>query len=316
MRISEETRIKVLEAARQLDYHPDITARRLVTGKTGLLAYVERQPTQQAFADATTPQVLRGLHDAAVAAGYEVLFAPIPIEDGNGRVERLIAGRHVDGIIVSGPRTDDDEIRRMIEAGAPIVLQGTWPGLTVTSVDIDNFTSAKIAAEHLVSIGYRRIGIIAHASMAYSAAQARHDGFLRGLADSDADPSTVPVAVAGFSPDSGAQAMETLLRQDELEAVFVSSDTVAIGAMRAARDAGRRIPQDLAVVGFDDIPIAVHLDPALTTVRLPAYGIGWGAAELTIRLVQDDQPRKSQLVLDTELIVRESCGALTRPPPD
>ena len=126
MRISEDTRRRVLEAAKKLDYHPDASARRLVTGKTHILAYVERQTPELAFADAFMPQALRGVHDAASAYNYEVLFAPIPLGISNGRFSRLLRGRHVDGIILSGPRTDDEELQELIKNESPIVVQGQW----------------------------------------------------------------------------------------------------------------------------------------------------------------------------------------------
>ena len=198
----------------------------------------------------------------------------------------------------------------MLEGGAPIVLQGTWPGVTGASVDIDNVASSRLAAQHLLARGHRRFGMIVHAPLAYSAAAARAEGFRQGLKAGGIDPDSLPTAVADFTPESGEAAMDTLLRQsDDVEAVFVTSDTVAVGALRAAKRAGRRTPDDLALVGFDDIPLAVYLDPPLTTIRLPAYGIGWGAAELSIRMVQGDEPLNKQLVLETELVVRDSCGS-------
>ncbi|HEY44577.1 MAG TPA: LacI family transcriptional regulator, partial [Anaerolineae bacterium] len=142
MRISEDTRQKVLEAAKQLDYHPNISAQRLVTGQTRIIAYVERQTPEQAFSDAFLPQVLRGVHDAASASNFEVLFAPVPVENGAERCEYLLRGGHVDGIILSGPRSDDLELRELLERGAPLVIQGHWPGVATASVDIDNTEAA------------------------------------------------------------------------------------------------------------------------------------------------------------------------------
>ncbi len=310
MRISEETRRKVLEAAQQLDYHPNISAQRLVTGQTRIIAYVERQTPEQAFSDAFLPQVLRGVHDAATASNYEVLFVPVPVENGAERCEYLLRGGHVDGIILSGPRSDDLQLRDLLERGAPLVLQGHWPGVATASVDIDNSEAASTAVQHLIEMNHRHLGMIVHAPLAYTAAAARLEGY-RDIVESNGlivDESCI--MEADFTPESGERAMEALSQRNPLPtAIFASSDTVAIGAMRAAKRMGYRIPEDMSFVGFDDIPMAVYQDPPLTTVRLPAYGLGWAAADLLIRLIAQEEVRERNVLLESELIIRASCGA-------
>jgi DNA-binding LacI/PurR family transcriptional regulator len=310
MRISEETRQKVLEAAQQLDYHPNISAQRLVTGRTRIIAYVERQTPEQAFSDAFLPQVLRGVHDAASASNFEVLFAPVPVENGVERCEYLLRGGHVDGIILSGPRSDDLELRELLERGAPLLLQGHWPGVATASVDIDNTEAARMAVKHLIGLNHRNLGMIVHAPLAYTAAAARLEGYRDVVESSDLPFAETCITEADFTPESGEQAMEELLQSVRPPtAIFASSDTVAIGAMRAAKRMGHRIPEDISFVGFDDIPMAVYQDPPLTTVRLPAYGIGWAAADLLIRLIAQEEIQERNLQLESELIVRASCGA-------
>jgi DNA-binding LacI/PurR family transcriptional regulator len=311
MRISAETRQKVLNAAKELDYHPDASARRLVTGRTQILAYVERQSPEQAFADAFMPQVLRGVHDAASMKGYEILFAPIPLESTNGRFTGLLRGRHVDGIILSGPRTDDLELRRLVESMSPIVLQGQWPEVDAASVDVDNVKAARLATEHLIRLGHKRLGMIVHAPASFTASKSRVQGFREAITANGLQLDEDLIVYADFTPGSGEAALHSLLRSNDAPtALFVSSDTVAIGVIRAAQALGFSLPDDLAIVGFDDIPISDYLDPPLTTVRLPAYGIGWAAADLLIRMMDDDEGvRDTTVLLDTELIIRESCGA-------
>ena len=311
MRISEQTRLRVLQAADQLGYQPNISAQRLVTGQTRILAYVERQTPEWAFADAFLPQVLRGVHDAAIASNHEVLFAPIPLENGAKRCKQLLTGGHVDGIILSGPRTDDLELRKLLEDDPPMVLQGQWPGVSAASVDIDNELAARIAVQHLVDLGHKRLGMIVHAPLTYTAAAARLKGYEQVLEAASLHDSIKRVVVADFTPASGEIAMEKLCANGSTPtAVFASSDTVAIGAMQAAKRLGYRIPQDIAFVGFDDIPMAVYHDPPLTTICLPAYGLGWAAADLLIRLISGDSVRNDNILLKSELIVRASCGAL------
>jgi DNA-binding LacI/PurR family transcriptional regulator len=308
MRISEETRRKVLEAAQTLDYHPNISARRLVMGQTRILAYVERQAPDRAFADAFLPQVLRGVHDAATASNYEVLFAPVPVENSDNRCETLLRAGHVDGIILSGPRIDDEELRQLLETKSPIVLQGQWPGVPGAAVDIDNIQAAGMAVQHMVELNHKQLAMIVHAPLAFTAATARLQGYRDVVNSNGLSASADRVAVADFTPESGEQAMESLLASDPLPtAVFVSSDTVAMGAMRAAKRQGYSIPEDISFVGFDDIPMAIYHDPPLTTIRLPAYGIGWAAADLLIRLIDQEEVRQHKILLESELIVRDSC---------
>lgn len=311
MRISEETRYKVLEAAQQLSYHPNVSAQRLVTGQTRLIAYVERQTPKQAFADAFLPQVLRGVHDAAAAFNFEVLFAPIPIQGCADRCAYLLRGGHVDGIILSGPRSDDVELRQLFEEGAPLVLQGLWPGVDAASVDVDNVTAAEIAAQYLIQLDHKHIGMIVHAPLTYTAAAARLEGYRNVMESNGFLPNADCITVADFTPDSGEKAMEIILQSaPPPTAMFVSSDTVAIGAMRAAKRMGYLIPEDISFVGFDDIPMAVYQDPPLTTVSLPAYGLGWAAANLLVRLVCKEEVQERNVILESELVVRDSCNAL------
>ena len=197
----------------------------------------------------------------------------------------------------------------LMESGAPIVLQGHWSGINVASVDIDNIESAKMAVEHLVHLGHTQLGMIVHAPLAYTAATARLKGYQDVVSSNGFLSVADRVAVADFTPTTGEQAMESLLASGApLTAVFVSSDTVAVGAMRAAKRKGYRIPDDISFIGFDDIPMAVYQEPPLTTVRLPAYGIGWATADLLIRLIVGEEIRERNLMLESDLIVRASCG--------
>lgn len=315
MRISEETRQRVLDAVRELEYHPNASARRLVTGRTQILAYVERQSPEQAFADAFMPQVLRGVHDAASRDSYEILFAPIPLESTDGRFSRLLRGHHVDGIILSGPRTDDAELRKLLDTVSPIVLQGQWPEINAASVDVDNVKAARLATEHMIGLGHERIGMIVHAPSSFTASISRLRGFKEALEAHELQLNEELITYADFTPTSGEKALHSLIQENEPPTgIFVSSDTVAIGVIHASQELGYRIPDDLAIVGFDDIPLSVYVDPPLTTIRLPAYGIGWAAADLLIRMIEDDEEvQDTNLLLETELIIRESCGAQVAP---
>lgn len=311
MRISEETRQRVLQAARQLHYYPDATARRMVAGRTKIIGFVLRQHPEQAFADMFLPQVLSGLSRVANAEGYHVLFEPISPDDQVQPYLRLIRERHVDGIVLSGPRFDDQELLQTETKGIPIVLMGQLPGLALPFVDIDNTGGARRATEHLIQLGHTRIALITNAEPVYTASASRLAGYQEALAAAGVAFDPTLVRYGNFTPQSGQAAMAELVAQrPRPTAVFVASDTVALGALQAIRQAGLRIPDDIALVGFDDIPLAEFIDPPLTTVRLPATGLGWGAAELLIRLIAaEEKIYDSTVILETELVVRKSCGA-------
>jgi LacI family transcriptional regulator len=309
MRIGDDTRQRVLDAAHQLDYHPDATARRMVTGRTNVIGFVLRQSPDQVFADQFLPQVLNGLSQVAVAQGYHILIEPIPLEHASDAYTRLIRERHVDGIMLSGPRFDDQELLRFHTEGWPVVLMGQLPNTDLPFVDVDNVGGAATATRHLVDLGHRRIALITNANPAYTASADRLAGYRQVLESAGIAYDESLVKYGDFTPRSGEAAMTKLLQlSPQPTAVFVASDTVALGALQAIRDNGLRVPQDIAVVGFDDVPLAEFIDPPLTTIRLPAFGLGWGAADLLIRQINHEDIRQYSVFLDTELVVRKSCG--------
>jgi DNA-binding LacI/PurR family transcriptional regulator len=309
MRISEETRQKVLEAARLLNYHPDAVARRMVTGQTRVLGFVLRQSPEQAFADLFLPQVLNGLSQAAARQGYQVLFEPIPPDQPNTMYARLVNERHVDGIILSGPRFDDEDLLRLHREGAALVLIGRLPDVEIPYVDVDNIGGARMATEYLIRKGHRRIGLITNAPLSYTASAERLAGYRQALEAAGLPFDETLVRCGNFTPQSGYQAMTDLLQVRPLPtAVFVASDTVALGALQAIRHAGLQIPTDISLIGFDDIPLAGFLDPPLTTVHLPAFNLGWEAAEMLLQRLQTEEASPLYRLLATHLVERESCA--------
>jgi len=309
MRIGDDTRQRVSEAARQLDYHPDATARRMVKGRTSIIGFVLRQTPDQIFSDHFLPEVLHGLSRAAAAQGYHILIEPAPPDDSNSYI-RLMRERHVDGIVLSGPRFDDQEVLLTQAESSPVVLMGQLPGTNLPFVDVDNVSGAAMVTRHLVDLGHRHIAFISNAQPIYTASADRLTGYRQALAAAGIAYDEGLVRYGDFAPASGEVAMNDLLRLDPRPtAVFVASDTVAMGALRAIHAAGLAVPHDIALVGFDDAPYSEFIEPPLTTVRLPAFGLGWGAADLLIRLINKEVIRQPSVLLETELIIRKSCGA-------
>jgi LacI family transcriptional regulator len=310
-RISDATRRRVWNAVHQLNYYPNASAQRMVAGRTHLIGLVLRQTSDQAFADRFLPQVLNGLSQAADQHGYRILLAPLPPEDKTEALTRLAREHQADGLVLAGPRADDKELEQLYREGVPLVLIGQVPELDVPYVDVDHIASARLAMEHLIQLGHQRIAMITRAPLTYTASRNRLAGYRQALEAAGLRFDKRLIRYGDFTSASGQSAMDDVLQIPKPPtAVFVASDTVALGALKAIRQRGLRVPHDLALVGFDDIPTAEFVDPPLTTIRLPAYDLGAKAADLLIRLMEADKPvRNRKILLPTELIVRESCGS-------
>jgi DNA-binding LacI/PurR family transcriptional regulator len=309
MKISEETRQRVLEAAQQLNYYPASAARTLASGKTHRIGLVLCEQRDHLMADAFLPPFLRGLSDLAQQESYRVVFQSGEDKAGETAYVGLLREQQVDGLIVSAPRSDDSQLSRLYEEGYPLVLHGRLPDCDLPFVDIDNVGGAHKAVSHLIGLGHRRMGLITNAPLSYTSSQDRLTGYRQALQEAALPLDDELVRYGEFSPESGRKAMESLLAlPSPPSAVLVASDVVALGAMAAVRKQGIRIPQDIALVGFDDIFLAAYVSPPLTTVRLPAYGLGWAAGDMLIRLINEDDLVEKQMLLESELVIRQSCG--------
>lgn len=304
--ISEITRQRVLDAAKKLHYHPNVAGKKLVSGKSDTVGLVLCQSPEQIFADAFLPQVILGVEQAAMHQGFHVLLKPIDPNDAGGYTS-LIRENHVDGILLSGPRQDDRALIELYEEGVPVMLMGQMPSTRLPFVDVNATAGAEAAVQHLISLGHQRIGMITNAPLNYTSAQQRRAGYCQALESAGlaVDPSLIHEG--NYTPASGFAAMKELLKvTPRITAVFVASDVVAIGAMLAIKRARLHIPRSIAIVGFDDIPLAEFFDPPLTTVHLPAYGLGLAAGERLIRLIQGEGLNENSLLLESNLITRQS----------
>jgi LacI family transcriptional regulator len=304
--ISETTRKRVQNAAQKLNYHTNIAGKKLVSGKSYTLGLVLCQSPEQIFADAFLPQVILGVEQAAIQQGFHVLLKPVEPEDAEGYT-RLIKENHVDGILLSGPRQDDMALIRLHEERVPIMLMGQLPDTDISFVDINATAGAASAVKHLIELGHECIAMITNAPLNYTSAQQRRNGYAQALTEANLPVDSSLVQEGNYTPASGFDAMNTLLNiWPRPTAVFIASDVVAVGAILAIKRAGLRIPEDIAIVGFDDIPLAEYLDPPLTTVRLPAYGLGWAGGERLIRIIQGEGLDIGGMLLESELVVRKS----------
>lgn len=311
VKIPDTTRRRVLDAADELGYVPHAPARQLAGGRSHIIALVLRQSAEQVAGDAFLVETLRGLASAARSGGFRVMVEPLMLDGPESSYASLLRAQHADGLVVSGPRTDDPALLELVRDGFPVVLQGSLPDVAVTSVDVDNLAGARDATEHLISLGHRRIACITNAPLVYTAARDRLDGYRAalGAAGMAIDPKLI--AEGDFDAASGHRAMATLLARTEIDAAFVASDVVALGAFGALREAGFRVPDDVSIVGFDDIPLAAYFDPPLTTVRLPAFELGQAAGRALVERIAGRAISRRTL-LPIELIERASTARSRR----
>ncbi len=312
VKITDETRQRVLQAARELNYYPTAAARSLASGKTQRIGLVLGEGQRRLAADAFLPAFLQGVTASLHRRGYLLVLQMAEDVPSHEAYSRLIREQQVDGLILSGPRSDDPLLPELAEDEFPLILHGRLGDCALPCVDVDNKAGAYQAMTHLIGLGHRRIGFISNAPLSYAGAQARFAGYKQALREHEIPVLDELVRTAAFMPETGQAAVAELLALSERPtAIFAASDVVAIGVMSGIQAAGLAIPDDVAVVGFDDIFLAAHTQPPLTTVRVPAYGLGWTAAEVLISLIEGDDA--SSVTLETELVIRDSCGGRRSP---
>ena len=309
--ISDATREKVHEAASVLGYIPNASAQALATQRSRAIGLVMTRSPHHISSDTFLPQILGGLLDVVRQHKFRLLIETVD-EGHEDRVYlELARAKHIDGMILLTPRLDDQGLKRLEKVDLPTVLMGRLDDSNLCAVDVDNCFAAQQAVNHLLELGHTRIACIANAPASYAAAQDRVLGYKDALLTAGIIPNENIIRYADFDPQSGYETMRSLLDSGEkFSAVFVASDNVAMGAKSALREAGLRIPDDISLIGFDDIPWAAYADPPLTTVRLPAEQLASEACLLLLDLLKGTRTKGQKLTLDTELIVRQSCRKL------
>ena len=307
LKVRPEARAAVQAAIAELGYVPNRAARSLMTRRSDSIGVVIMEPAGSLFADPFFGHLLVGISDGLVDRDIQLvlLMAQTPREEG--RVERYLDAGHVDGAILVGPHGDDPLPARLERDGVPIVLSGRQLGdASVSHVDSDNRGGARTAVAHLVAGGRRSIATI-HGTLDMSSGLDRLEGYRDALRTADLELDPALEAAGNYYPVTAADAMRTLLeRRPDLDSVFAASDSMAAAAVSVLQEAGRRIPEDVAVVGFDDSPVALTTRPTLTTMRQPIEAMGREMARLLLRRVDNPGDVPSQIVFPTELVVRES----------
>lgn len=310
-RVRAETRERVLRVIGETSYRPNAAARSLASRRSRIIGLLIPQSMSEIFRDAWFPTMIQGCMDACQEADLSLTLlmeSSIEAATVDRLIERTVRSHHLDGLIISTALVDDLLSARLLAERFPSVCIGQDDGARYSFVDIDNRAAARLATEHLVSHGYRRIALIGgHEDIV--AAQSRHQGYCDALEAAGLPVCDRLIGYGGFSEHRAYVAAHALLSgPGRPDAIFAASDAMAVGALRAAHALGLRVPGDVAVMGFDGFEDDLVESHRLTTVRQPARTIGRRAVELLVELIADPDRAPLQEISPVELRAGVTCG--------
>lgn len=302
-RVSQETKEKVLAAAKQLNYQPNGIARDLKLSKTNTIGLI--------LSDLSGPfysELIKGVQDITIANGYD-LIAISSLGGKNSTAVKFLKEKRADGIIILAHNIDNNLIISAAREDMPIVLlDRPLKAKYVLNIQVDNERGAYQAVKHLISLGYKEIVYLSGPSNSYDNSK-RFAGYKKALEDSGIAFSNQWVYQGNFTKEGGYHAGKLMLLQNYIpEAIFAANDEMAIGVIEAFKEADILIGEDVALVGFDDIQLSEYVTPALTTVRQPMKEMGVIAAQQVFQALNGNFSTEA-ILLETKLIIRDSCGA-------
>jgi DNA-binding LacI/PurR family transcriptional regulator len=302
--VSRAKRDAVEKAIRELGFTPNRAARALATRQTGVVVLAVSGDGPGVFADPFFGQIIVGACAALEKTDLHLMLSLASTGHGQQRLESFLQTRGADGVMLAALRGDDVLIDIAARSGLPTVFIGLpMRGTPPYYVEVDNAGGARAATEHLLRGGRRRIAMITGPADT-AVGRERRRGYAEALTLAGLGPYAIEPG--DFLETGGAAAMRALLSaHPDLDAVVAANDNMAAGALRVLREAGRSVPGDVAVVGFDDLPIAMHTDPKLTTIHQPVQALGREAARMLIDLLDGGQPEP--FILPTNVVVRESA---------
>ena len=311
--VAESTRQLIRQAATEMGYHPDATARRLRKRCTDVIGFII--PTHgPRFSDPYFSELLAGIGNAAAENEFDLLVSTrAPGEEELQVYERMVAERRVDGLLVVRTRRQDQRIAYLVEQGFPFVAFGRSDlAADFPYLDVDGEAGIRQLAQHLIDLGHRRLAYIS-APPELMFVSHRLEGYREALAANGIPFDEDLVAVGELTKRSGYEAGREFLTRDEPPTVIIAcNDLMALGVISAAQGLGLTVGRDVAVAGFDDIPLAEHAHPPLTTIRQPIYEIGRRVCEMLVQLLQDKKLEERHVILQPELVARESSGEVQR----
>lgn len=307
---SNETRKRVREVARELCYVPNHAGRALVSARTHNLGFFLNH------SQVNNPLVLSflsGYTQAIAERAYHLVVDFLDDDSDDAYYQRMVA-RGIEGLLVFDNRPEDKRIQLLIDSDIPLVFIGSFPDDHIWSADVDEVRAAYDAVRHLIELGRRTIGCITNSIRDYFMAQERLAGYRRAIDEAGIPFRDELVAEGDFAPRSGYDATRSLIGSygGEIDALFVMNDTIGIGALRALGDEGVRVPDDVAVIGFDDLDLSTYLSPSLSSVSSSPVEIGRTAGRMLVDRVEGDTDTTRREIIPHRLVLRESTEGAHR----
>ncbi len=308
-RISEETKRRVRAALDELNYHPNVFARGLVTNMTGAIGILIPPGMNEFFINPFFAEWMSGVAQVAREQGLDTVLSTSARSEEEV-LERMIRGKRVDGVLLLGSRRNDPSVRYVLDHDAPAVLLGRPAGEEpIAHVNNDNVMAAYQATKHLLNLGHERVGFLG-GSEELTVTVDRVAGYRKALAEAGISQDDRMEVSSFFLEQGGYLGMMRLLAlNDRPTAVLAADDVLAFGAMRAAAELGYALPDELAIVGFNDIRLAEIANPSLTSVRVHMQELGVAAANLLLEQIRSGTVSDKSEIIDFELVIRKSCGA-------
>lgn len=305
--VNEKTRKRIKEIAEELNYSPNIVARSLVMNRSKTIGLLVSEISREGAKDNFTFEVLCGLNDRAAELDYDlILFNTNSTKQRLKSYTQLCRERRVEGVILQGIKKDDPYLQEVIDSDIPcVMIDVPIKGETVGYVTTDNIGGARRAVEYLLSLGHQRIAMMNGHAKAY-VSEKRLKGYQEALTEAGIPFNPEWVLNGEYSEVYAEQVAEQFLNDHEVSAFFCASDLMALGVMKAVRKHGLHIPSDVSVVGFDNIVLAQHVVPALTTISQNMYQMGYEAASLLVNTLEN-RPTNRIKVLENSLIIRQSA---------
>lgn len=313
--VSEKARRRIQKVLDETGYQPNLAARTLASSRSKVIGFVIPSRVQAIFSDPYFPRLIEGVTQTCNRHDYTVSLFLFHTKDEEEKIyPRVLRTGFVDGVIITATQMGDPIIPKLIKHDMPFVVVGR-PDYTqqdhykdrISFVDADNKKGAYTAVMHLIELGYKRIATIT-GPLNTTAGIDRRDGYIDALTKSGHQIDRNLIVEGDFTELSGYQAMQQLLSHQP-DAVFVASEVMALGALDLIRENGLDVPNDIALVGFDDLLPHMRINPPLTTIRQPVEQAGVKAMELLLDLLENEGKLPRHIIMPTELVIRRSCGS-------